>query len=119
MNLKNTIIGLIILILQINVANTVENKILFKVENEIITSLDIFNELRYLEAINKQFKNTEKKQAFEIAKKSLIREKIKEIELKKIVKTIKLKDEYLNSVLINYFKQIKIESISDFKKYFN
>ena len=119
MNLKNTIIGLIILILQINTANTVENKILFKVENEIITSLDIFNELRYLEAINEQFKNTEKKQAFEIAKKSLIREKIKEIELKKIIKTIMLEERYLNSVIINYFKQLEIKSISDFEKYFN
>ena len=119
MNLKNTIIGLIILILQINSAITVENKILFKVENEIITSLDIFNELRYLETINEQFKNTEKKQAFEIAKKSLIREKIKEIELKKIIKTIMLEERYLNSVIINYFKQLEIKSISDFEKYFN
>ena len=119
MNLRNTIIGLIILILQINTANTVENKILFKVENEIITSLDIFNELRYLKAINEQFKNTEKKQAFEIAKKSLIREKVKEIELKKIVKNIELEDKYFNNVLIDYFKQIEIKSISDFEKYFN
>lgn len=119
MNLRNTMIALIILILQINAANTVENKILFKVENEIITSLDIFNELRYLEAINEEFKNTEKKQAFEIAKKSLIREKIKEIELKKIIKTIMLEERYLNSVIINYFKQLEIKSISDFEKYFN
>ena len=41
--------------------NSKENKILFKINNEIITSLDIFNELRYLETINEQFKNTKKK----------------------------------------------------------
>ena len=32
-----------------------ENKILFKVENEIITSLDILNEIRYLNSVNKSF----------------------------------------------------------------
>ena len=98
--------------------NSKENKILFKVNNEIITSLDILNEIIYLETINEQFKNAEKKQAFEIAKKSLIREKIKEIELKKVVKEIKLEDQFLKGILSNYFKQIKIESISDFEKYF-
>ena len=98
--------------------NSKENKILFKINNEIITSLDILNEIKYLETINKQFKNAEKKQAFEIAKRSLIREKIKEIELKKVVKEIKLEDKFLNNILSNYFKQIKIESISDFEKYF-
>ena len=65
-------------------ANALENKILFKVNNEIITSLDIFTEVKYLETINDEFKVLKKKQAFEVAKKSLIREKIKEIELKKM-----------------------------------
>ena len=76
------------------------------------------NELRYLETINKQFKNAKKKQAFEIAKKSLIKEKIKEIELKKVVKEIRLEDQFLKNILSNYFNQIKIETISDFEKYF-
>ena len=96
----------------------IENKILFKVNNEIITSLDILTELRYLEIINNDFKKTPKKQAFEIAKRSLIREKIKEIELKKVVKEIKLEDKFLNNILRNYFKHIKIEYISDFDQYF-
>ena len=96
----------------------IENKILFKVNNEIITSLDILTELRYLEIINNDFKKTPKKQAFEIAKKSLIREKIKEIELIKILEEIKVEEEILNNVLIDYFKSINIETISDFEKHF-
>ena len=96
----------------------IENKILFKVNNEIITSLDILTELRYLEIINNDFKKTPKKQAFEIAKRSLIREKIKEIELIKILEEIKVQDEILNNVLIDYFKSINIETISDFEKHF-
>ena len=60
---KYTIIFVIYLSLIVNHSKSSENKILFKVNNEIITSLDIFNELRYLATINEEFKNTEKKQA--------------------------------------------------------
>ncbi len=96
----------------------IENKILFKVNNEIITSMDILTELQYLEIINNDLKKTPKKQAFEIAKRSLIKEKIKEIELNKIFKEIKIEDELLDNVLINYFKSINIKNISDFEKHF-
>ena len=96
----------------------IENKILFKVNNEIITSMDILTELQYLEIINKDFKKTPKKQAFEIAKRSLIREKIKEIELNKILKEIKIEDEILNNLLIGYFKSINFKTIADFEKHF-
>ena len=70
--------------------SAIENKILFKVNNEIITSMDVLTELKYLEIINKDFKKTSKKQGFEIAKRSLIREKIKEIELKKLKTEIEI-----------------------------
>ena len=103
----------------INTSNSIENKILFKVNNEIITSLDIYNELIYLESINDKFKNTKKKQALEIAKRSLIREKIKEIELKKLIKELKIEDKYLNNVLVNYYRNKQINSISDLESYFD
>ncbi|MDB4119539.1 hypothetical protein N9570_05160 [Candidatus Pelagibacter sp.] len=64
------------LLIPINV-NTAENKILLKINNQIITSLDILAELIYLETINKEFKEVEKEKAFEISKNSIIREKIK------------------------------------------
>ena len=102
----------------INTSNSIENKILFKVNNEIVTSLDIYNELIYLESINDKFKNTKKKQALEIAKRSLIREKIKEIELKKLFKELKIEDKYLNNVLVNYYRNKQINSISDLESYF-
>ena len=95
-----------------------ENKILFKVDNKIITSIDIYNELKYLEIINKEFKNTSQKKAFEIAKRSLIREKIKEIELSKVFKELKVESEFLDKMIINYFKSFEINNISDFELYF-
>jgi peptidyl-prolyl cis-trans isomerase SurA len=117
--LKIIIFTLFSILSLIDNANTIENKILFRVNNEIITSLDIFYELRYLQSINEQIKNTEKKQAFEIAKNSLIREKIKEIELKKTLKFIEIEDKFLNDVIIDYFKKKQIKSISDFNDYFS
>ena len=118
MNYRNFFFGIIFSFLIFGIVNAVENKILFKVNNEIITSFDIYNELKYLEVINEKFKNIEKKQAFEIAKRSLIREKIKEIELQKVLKELKIEDQILDNILINYFKKIQIKSTSDFKIYF-
>lgn len=106
------------LLLSLNFVNSFENKILFKVNNEIITSLDILNELKYLRAINKEFNNIKKEEAFQISKNSLIREKIKEIEIKKIVKEIKIEDKNLENILLNYFKEFKIKSINEFEKFF-
>tara|TARA_Y100000389_G_scaffold203655_1_gene252887 strand:+ start:839 stop:1765 length:927 start_codon:yes stop_codon:yes gene_type:complete len=118
-NLKFIVIVIFGILIFVTNAKTIENKILFKVNNEIITSLDIFNELRYLQTINEQLKKTEKNQTFEIVKNSLIREKIKEIELKKTFKVIKIEDKYLNDVIVNYFKKKQIKSIADFNNYFS
>ena len=87
---KIIIIGVIFSIIFSSISLTIENKILFKVNNEIITSMDILTELKYLGIINKDLKKTTKNQSFEIVKRSLIREKIKEIELKKVLKEIKV-----------------------------
>ena len=115
---KYIIISIIYSVLIVNNCNSFENKILFKVNNEIITSLDILNELEYLKAINIEFNKMEKKKTFEISKNSLIREKIKEIEIKRIVKKINIENEVLDKLILDYFKEIEIKSILDFEKYF-
>ena len=59
MNFLTMKIKLFILILCISFfskqINAIENKILFKVNNKIITSIDIQNEIKYLNAINPSF----------------------------------------------------------------
>ena len=105
------------LLITIN-ANTAENKILLKINNEIITSLDILNELDYLKTINKEFKKIEKEKAFEISKNSIIREKIKEIEIKRVIKEIKIEDKILNNLIIGYFKEFEISTITEFENFF-
>ena len=74
---KTIIIGVIFSIIFFSFSLAMENKILFKVNNEIITSIDILTELKYLGIINKDLKKTTINQAIEIAKRSLNREKIK------------------------------------------
>tara|TARA_B100000900_G_scaffold389686_1_gene382781 strand:- start:533 stop:1465 length:933 start_codon:yes stop_codon:yes gene_type:complete len=104
----------------LNTGHAKENKILFKIDNDIITSLDILNEIKYLNIINKKLLiNTSDKEIFEIAKNSLVREKIKEIELLKHVKEIKIEEKYLDSILLGYFKEYKINSKLEFEKYFS
>jgi peptidyl-prolyl cis-trans isomerase SurA len=111
-------IGFLFSMIFFSISLAIENKILFKVNNEIITSIDILTELKYLGIINKDLKKTTKNQAFEIVKRSLIREKIKEIELKKLLKEIEVEEKLLNNLLINYFKSINIKTISEFEKFF-
>jgi len=110
--------GIIFSIIFFSIPLAIENKILFKVNNEIITSIDILTELKYLGIINKDLKKTTKNQSFEIVKRSLIREKIKEIELKNILKEIEVEEKLLNNLLVDFFKSINIRTISEFENFF-
>ena len=96
-----------------------ENRILFKINNEIITSIDILQEVKYLSIINKDFNKTEKNQAIEIAKNSLIREKVKRIELLKYHKLISIEEKFMETIIVNYFSRLNITSLDQFELYFN
>ena len=58
----------IILFLTATKINAFENKILVKVNNEIITTVDILNEIKFLTLMNREFNNLEKNRKIEIAK---------------------------------------------------
>ncbi len=96
-----------------------ENRILFKINNEIITSVDILQEVKYLSIINKDFNKTEKNQAIEIAKNSLIREKVKRIELLKYHEVISIEEKIIEEIIVNYFSRLNINSLDQFEVYFN
>ena len=100
----------------LNQSTAIENKILFKVNNQIITSIDILNEINYLSLINSDFQKLDKQKKYEVSKNSLIREKIKEIDLKKHFVELKLNEEYLNELINNYSKRIGFKNTNDFSK---
>ena len=47
----------------------IENKILIKIENEIITSLDIENEYKYLIALNPDIKKSKQEDIIKLSKR--------------------------------------------------
>ena len=100
-----------------NQSLALENKILFKINNEIISTIDLYNETKYLSLLNKDLTNLEKDKIFEISKNSLIREKIKEIELLKNYKTLNLDKKYFDQIMSNYSKKMGFENVKKFREY--
>ena len=60
-----------------------ENIIIYKIDNEIITSYDIKKEVRYLISMNTSLRSLKKNKILKLATQSIVNEKIKIIELKK------------------------------------
>tara|TARA_B100000963_G_scaffold278352_1_gene246738 strand:+ start:7364 stop:8308 length:945 start_codon:yes stop_codon:yes gene_type:complete len=115
-------IKFIIIICLISILNTqnlsaFENKILFKVDNEIITTIDIHEEINFLKTFNPEIDNLSDEKLFEISKNSIIRDKIKKIEVMKFVKELKVDDKFLLNLIKGKFSRLNIGSIKDFEKY--
>mgnify|MGYP000719303303 CR=1 FL=1 len=94
-----------------------ENKILVKIENQIITSLDVNNEYKYLIALNPNIKNSKKEDLIKLSKRSIIQEKIKKIAIEKNFNNPKIPQKYLEQILKNVYSRIGINNLNDFKKY--
>ncbi len=82
-----------------------ESYVVFKVNNKIVTNVDIDNEYRYLIALNTDLQNIDKKKVMNIAKDSIIREKIKEDELSKYF-DLSQENKYIEDVLKNFFQKL-------------
>ncbi len=102
-----------------NFVNAFENKIIIKIENEIITSVDLENEKKYLIALNPNIKNLEKNKLNIISKNSLIREKIKENEILKYVDAIKLNEDFLNELIRQRYSRLNLNNKNQFINYIN
>ena len=115
--IKKLLLVLIILLLGFKNSFAEQNKIIIKVNNEIITSLDILNEINYLKILNPNIQNLDNKKLFEISKNSLIREKIKKINLLKLLGKIYIDEKYLEEIIKNIYTQKNIKSLKDYKIY--
>ena len=96
---------------------SIENKILIKINNQIITSLDVKNEYKYLIALNPNIKNSNKDNILKLSKKSIIQEKIKKIEIEKNFNNPKIPQKILEQILKNVYSRIGINNLNDFKEY--
>ncbi len=116
--MKNRIIFLILFfIISLKPVTSFENKILIQINNEIITTIDISNEIKYLEALNKNIKNLEENVIIQIAKNSLIKQKIKKIELYKNINELTVEPKYLNYLITKTYSNIGLNNVKEFEEH--
>ena len=108
---------IILTILIFNKANSIETKIIHKIQNEIITNIDIKNEFKYLVALNNSLKELDKEKILRISNESIIREKIKKIEVSKNFSEMDISEEYLDFQIKKIYSRLDLSSLNDFKLY--
>mgnify|MGYP001431955620 CR=1 FL=1 len=90
--------------------------VVLKVNNQLITNIDIQNEKNYLLAINQNLESLDDKKLYEIAKASIIREKIKKNELKKYF-NIDIYTKYIDNILEDFYTKLNFENIESLENY--
>ena len=101
----------------INFSKSFSNEKIFieiRVNNEIITNIDIKKEISYLKLLNPNLNNIKKSQISKIAKKSLVNETIKKNELKKIFNYDK-EISIINEIYKDFYSNLKFSNETEFK----
>ena len=117
--LKQKLVFLIISIISffpINVFST-ENKILLKIDNEIITSVDVLNEVNFINTINKNTDKISKEELYKISLNSLIKEKIKKIEILRSYKSIEVEETFMKELISSSYKKLGFKDLESFRIY--
>ena len=108
---------IIFLYLTFSNAQSIETKIVHIIQNEIITNVDIKNEFKYLLALNNNLKELSKEKILNISNASIVREKIKKIEISRNFKELKLNEDYSKLLLKKIYSKLNFKSISEFEIY--
>tara|TARA_B110000238_G_scaffold119458_1_gene129447 strand:+ start:2244 stop:3161 length:918 start_codon:yes stop_codon:yes gene_type:complete len=108
---------IVLTILTFNKVNSIESKIIHKIQNEIITNIDIKNQFKYLVALNNSLKELDKENILSISNESIIREKIKKIEISKNFKEMSLGEEYLDFQIKKTYSRLNLNSTNEFQLY--
>ena len=97
-----------------------EIKILYKINENIITSYDVENESNYLKTLNKNLAKLPKKELMETAIQSLIREKIKKDEIDRVFEINyeqAMKSNNIKNVIKSIYTNLNFETEKDFFDY--
>ena len=116
--MKKNFFGIIFLLIISKHIDSKEINIITKIGNQVITNIDIENEYKYLVSLNNDYKKLEKNKIFIFAKNSLIKEKIKEIELKKYFE-FGDSDSFLNNKIKEIYNNLGFSSLEEFQMYLN
>ncbi len=115
-SIKNLFFLFILIIFFNSKVLSIENKIILKVNNKIITNIDIYNEAKYLKALNPNLKTLDENKILEVAKTSLIREKIKEIEISKYNQN-EINEKYFDNIIKSIYTNIGLKDKEEFLNY--
>ena len=94
-----------------------ENFIVLKVNNNVITKIDIDNEYNYLIALNSNLEKLDKKKLYKLSKDSIIREKIKKDEIEKYIGIDNFDNENFETIFKNFYNNLGLNNEKDFEKY--
>tara|TARA_B100000989_G_scaffold233943_1_gene180763 strand:+ start:9955 stop:10890 length:936 start_codon:yes stop_codon:yes gene_type:complete len=87
-----------------------------KVNNQIITNLDIQDEKNYLIALNPKLKDLSKDEIFRYSIDSIINERIKKIEIEKNFEIIE-NENVIDKIIKNLYLNLNINNLENFKLY--
>ena len=96
----------------------IQLKIIMKIDNEIITSHDIEQEINYLKALNPGLNQISKEEILTVAKRSIIKEFIKRKEIEKY-KKLNLENPQINNVLSNLIQNLNLQNENELEIYLN
>ncbi len=102
--------------LTISSLSKINFEIVMKINNEIITTFDIEQEMNYLLALNPQLDKIKEKELKLIAKKSIIKEKIKESELLKY-NDLKIENFQFENYINNFARNLDFSNQDEFINY--
>jgi len=89
--------------------------IVLKINDQIITNIDLKKEKNYLIALNNELKKLKKSEIEKIDKESLIREKIKENEVNRY--GLDADTEYVNQIIKKFISRLNLETEQQFNEY--
>ena len=113
-----SIIFLNIFFISSNIIASQKIQILYKINNSLVTNIDVNSELNYLISLNTKLKDLDKSEIFEIAKESLIREKIKLDEIKKFFIIEKYENnQLLENIMKNLYTNLNLNNLIEFENY--
>ena len=115
-NKKRILVIILIIFINLKVVALESAYIVYKIDGDIITNVDIKNEKKYLIALNQQLESLNEKQLLDISKQSIIKETIKKKEVLKYY-VLDQTDNYINTVVSDLVVRLKLDSLDELKEY--
>ena len=115
-NKKRILVIILIIFMNLKVVALESAYIVYKIDGDIITNIDIKNEKKYLIALNQQLESLNEKQLLDISKQSIIKETIKKKEVLKYY-ILDQTDNYINTVVSDLVVRLKLDSLDELEEY--